>query len=59
MQTGMTYMNQFCNKNSRHSEFISGSPRNSRVILKPKEILKQVQDDEKNSRMPLDQFNEL
>ena len=47
MQTGMTYMNQFYNKNPRHSELVSVSHRDSRVILKPKEILNQVQDDKR------------
>lgn len=40
-------MNQFYNKckRVRHSEFISESSQHSKVVMTPKEILKQVQDD--------------
>jgi len=40
-------MNQFYKKNNkiRHSEFISESPQDSKLIAKVKEILNQVQDD--------------
>ena len=34
-------------KNIRHPELVSGSPQDSQIVLKPKEILKRVQDDVK------------